>query len=78
MPTLPSMIYQTYGESLQAAVDRTWGAALTLILIIFLLNIARPLRRPVQQGAELTTPRTRHTPELLTPERNDTAHGQAH
>jgi phosphate transport system permease protein len=40
MPTLPSMIYQTYGESLPAAVNRTWGAALTLILIIFLLNIA--------------------------------------
>ncbi|MFW5471251.1 phosphate ABC transporter permease PstA [Knoellia sp. CPCC 206435] len=39
MPTLPSMIYQTYGESLPAAVNRTWGAALTLILIIFLLNI---------------------------------------
>ena len=39
MPTLPSRIYQTYGESLPAAVNRTWGAALTLILIIFLLNI---------------------------------------
>ncbi|MEO7269169.1 MAG: phosphate ABC transporter permease PstA [Knoellia sp.] len=39
MPTLPSMIFQTYGESLPAAVNRTWGAALTLILIIFVLNI---------------------------------------
>ncbi|MFC7491112.1 MULTISPECIES: phosphate ABC transporter permease PstA [unclassified Knoellia] len=40
MPTLPSMIFQTYGESLPAAVNRTWGAALTLILLVFLLNIA--------------------------------------
>lgn len=39
MPTLPTMIYQNYGESLQPSVDRVWGAALTLILIIFLLNI---------------------------------------
>ncbi|MFW5473712.1 phosphate ABC transporter permease PstA [Knoellia sp. CPCC 206450] len=40
MPTLPTMIYQNYSENLQPAIDRTWGAALTLILIIFLLNIA--------------------------------------
>lgn len=40
MPTLPTMIYQNYSESLQPAIDRTWGAALTLILIIFLLNLA--------------------------------------
>ena len=39
MPTLPTMIYQNYGESLQPSVDRVWGAALTLILMIFLLNI---------------------------------------
>ncbi len=39
MPTLPTMIFQNYGESLQPSVDRVWGAALTLILIIFLLNI---------------------------------------
>jgi len=39
MPTLPTMIYQNYGESVQPSVDRVWGAALTLILIIFLLNI---------------------------------------
>ena len=39
MPTLPTMIYQNYSENLQPAIDRTWGAALTLILIIFLLNI---------------------------------------
>ncbi|KGN36565.1 phosphate ABC transporter permease PstA [Knoellia subterranea] len=40
MPTLPTMIYQNYTENLQPAIDRTWGAALTLILIIFVLNIA--------------------------------------
>ncbi|KGN41604.1 phosphate ABC transporter permease PstA [Knoellia aerolata] len=39
MATLPTMIYQEYSENLQPAVDRVWGAALTLILIIFLLNI---------------------------------------
>jgi len=39
MPTLPTMIYQNYGETLQPSVDRLWGAALTLILIVFLLNI---------------------------------------
>lgn len=39
MPTLPTMIYQNYSEANQPAIDRTWGAALTLILIIFLLNI---------------------------------------
>ncbi|PRY58055.1 phosphate ABC transporter membrane protein 2 (PhoT family) [Knoellia remsis] len=39
MPTLPTMIYQNYPESLQPSVDRTWGAALTLILIIFILNL---------------------------------------
>ncbi|MFC7486177.1 phosphate ABC transporter permease PstA [Knoellia sp. CPCC 206453] len=40
MPTLPTMIYQNYGETLEPSVDRLWGAALTLILIVFLLNIA--------------------------------------
>ena len=39
MPTLPTMIYQNYSEANQPAVDRTWGAALTLILIIFVLNL---------------------------------------
>lgn len=39
MPTLPTMIFQNYGESLQPSVDRVWGAALTLILLVFLLNI---------------------------------------
>lgn len=39
MPTLPTMIYQNFAELDQPAIDRTWGAALTLILIIFLLNI---------------------------------------
>ena len=36
---VPTMIYQNYSEANQPAIDRTWGAALTLILIIFLLNL---------------------------------------
>jgi phosphate transport system permease protein len=40
MPTLPTMINQDRTEVLQPAVDRVWGAAATLILIILLLNIA--------------------------------------
>ena len=39
MGTLPTMINNDRGENLQPAVDRVWGAALTLILIIFLLNL---------------------------------------
>jgi phosphate transport system permease protein len=40
MPTLPTMINQDRTEVLQPAVDRVWGAAATLILIILVLNIA--------------------------------------
>jgi len=40
MPTLPTMINQDRTEVLQPAVDRVWGAAMTLILLILLLNIA--------------------------------------
>jgi phosphate transport system permease protein len=40
MPTLPTMINQDRTEVLQPAVDRVWGAAATLILLILLLNIA--------------------------------------
>jgi phosphate transport system permease protein len=39
MATLPTMINNDRGESLQPAVDRVWGAALTLILLIFVLNL---------------------------------------
>ncbi len=39
MATLPTMINQDRAESLQPAVDRVWGAALTLILLIFVLNL---------------------------------------
>lgn len=39
MGTLPTMINQDRDQTLQPALDRVWGAALTLILIIFLLNI---------------------------------------
>lgn len=40
MPTLPTMINQDRSENLQPAVDRVWAAALTLILIVLLLNLA--------------------------------------
>ncbi len=40
MGTLPTMINQDRTEALQPAVDRVWGAALTLILIVFVLNLA--------------------------------------
>jgi phosphate transport system permease protein len=40
MPTLPTMINQDRTEVLQPAVDRVWGAAATLILVILILNIA--------------------------------------
>jgi phosphate transport system permease protein len=39
MGTLPTMINNDRGENLQPALDRVWGAALTLILLIFLLNL---------------------------------------
>lgn len=40
MGTLPTMINQDRTEALQPAIDRVWGAALTLILIVFVLNLA--------------------------------------
>jgi phosphate transport system permease protein len=40
MATLPTMINQDRTEVLQPAVDRVWAAALTLILLVLLLNIA--------------------------------------
>jgi phosphate transport system permease protein len=40
VPTLPTMINQDRTEVLQPAVDRVWGAAMTLILMIMVLNIA--------------------------------------
>ena len=40
VPTLPTMINQDRTEVLQPAVDRVWGAAMTLILMILVLNIA--------------------------------------
>jgi len=40
IPTLPTMINQDRTEVLQPAVDRVWGAAATLILLIMVLNIA--------------------------------------
>ena len=40
MPTLPTMINQDRTEVLQPALDRVWGAAATLIMLILLLNVA--------------------------------------
>ncbi|KRF23591.1 phosphate ABC transporter permease PstA [Phycicoccus sp. Soil803] len=40
MATLPTMINQDRTESLQPAVDRVWAAALTLILLVLILNLA--------------------------------------
>jgi phosphate transport system permease protein len=40
MATLPTMINPDRTESLQPAVDRVWAAALTLILLILILNLA--------------------------------------
>jgi phosphate transport system permease protein len=40
MATLPTMVNQDRTESLQPAVDRVWAAALTLILLVLLLNLA--------------------------------------
>jgi len=40
MGTLPTMINANRVESLQPAIDRTWASALTLILLILLLNLA--------------------------------------
>jgi phosphate transport system permease protein len=40
MATLPTMINTNRVESLQPAIDRTWASALTLILVILLLNLA--------------------------------------
>jgi len=39
MATLPTMINQDRTEALQPALDRVWGAALTLILLVFVLNL---------------------------------------
>jgi phosphate transport system permease protein len=39
MAALPTMINQERTESLAPAVQRTWAAALTLILLVLLLNL---------------------------------------
>ncbi|MGW0228335.1 phosphate ABC transporter permease PstA [Actinopolymorpha singaporensis] len=46
MAALPTMINQDRTESLQPAVDRTWAAALTLVLLVLILNLlARAVAR---------------------------------
>lgn len=43
MAALPTMINQDRTEALDPAVDRTWAAALTLILIVMILNLGARL-----------------------------------
>jgi len=40
MAALPTMIRENFGRPEQPAVDRMWAAALTLIVLVLLLNIA--------------------------------------
>jgi phosphate transport system permease protein len=40
MATLPTMINQDRVETQQPAVDRVWAAALTLVLLVLVLNLA--------------------------------------
>jgi phosphate transport system permease protein len=40
MAALPTLIFTNFGNSIPAQLDRMWAAALTLILIVLLLNIA--------------------------------------
>ena len=40
MAALPTMIRENFGQPDQPAVDRMWAAALTLIILVLLLNIA--------------------------------------
>jgi len=40
MPTLPTMINQDRTETgIESAVDRMWATALTLILLVLVLNV---------------------------------------
>jgi phosphate transport system permease protein len=40
MAALPTMIRENFGEPEQPAIDRMWATALTLILIVLVLNVA--------------------------------------
>jgi phosphate transport system permease protein len=40
MAALPTLIYTNFGNNVQPQLDRMWGAALTLILLVLVLNIA--------------------------------------
>ncbi len=40
MAALPTMIYTNFGNDVEPAIDRMWASALTLILIVLLLNVA--------------------------------------
>jgi phosphate transport system permease protein len=40
MPALPTLIFTNFGSNIPAQNDRMWAAALTLILLVLLLNLA--------------------------------------
>ena len=40
MAALPTMIYTNFGNDVEPAIERMWASALTLILIVLLLNLA--------------------------------------
>jgi len=40
MAALPTLIYTNFGNNVQPQLDRMWAAALTLILLVLVLNIA--------------------------------------
>ncbi|HYJ76113.1 MAG TPA: phosphate ABC transporter permease PstA [Kineosporiaceae bacterium] len=40
MAALPTLIYTNFGNNIQPQLDRMWAAALTLILLVLVLNIA--------------------------------------
>ena len=54
MPTLPTMINIDRQQALQPAVDRVWAAALTLILLILVLNLAGRVVGALRQGPTLS------------------------
>jgi phosphate transport system permease protein len=44
--SLPLYVYQEYGVGTEQAIDRAWGAALTLIVFVMILNlVARGIAR---------------------------------
>ena len=44
MNSLPLQIFNDVGQAQDRLVERAWGAALTLVMMILLLTLARPPR----------------------------------